>query len=70
VARDAGIGYRTVQRARLAREPIQREAAYKLKQIEIRDAKHQENLFVTHAAIISSFEPHPVTFSVEIADRN
>jgi hypothetical protein len=32
----------------LAREPLRREAAYKLKQINIRDAKYTEEIFVTH----------------------
>jgi hypothetical protein len=32
----------------LAREPLRREAAYKLKQIDIRDAKYVEEIFVTH----------------------
>jgi hypothetical protein len=32
----------------LAREPLRREAADKLKQINIRDAKHAEEIFVTH----------------------
>jgi hypothetical protein len=32
----------------LAREPLRREATYKLKQINIRDAKHVEEIFVTH----------------------
>ena len=32
----------------LAREPLRREAAQKLKQIDIRDAKHWEEMFVTH----------------------
>jgi DNA transposition AAA+ family ATPase len=32
----------------LAREPLRREAAQKLKQIDIRDAKHREEMFVTH----------------------
>jgi DNA polymerase III delta prime subunit len=32
----------------LAREPLRRAAAQKLKQIDIRDAKHREEMFVTH----------------------
>ena len=32
----------------LAREPLRREATQKLKQIDIRDAKHRDEMFVTH----------------------
>jgi hypothetical protein len=32
----------------LARDPLRRKAAYKLKQIDIRDANHREQIFVTH----------------------
>jgi DNA transposition AAA+ family ATPase len=32
----------------LAREPLRREAAHKLKEIDIRDAKYVEEVFVTH----------------------
>ena len=50
---DACARYQYIHRLRsglqsLAREPLRREAAHKLKQIDIRDAKHREEMFVTH----------------------
>jgi hypothetical protein len=32
----------------LAKEPLRREAAQKLKQINVRDAKHRKELFLKH----------------------
>lgn len=50
----------------LAREPLRREAAYKPKQINIRDAKHVEEIFVTHdwlAGPIPKLKPTYATIS-------
>ena len=50
----------------LAREPLRREAAQKLKQIDIRDAKHREEMFLTHdwlAGPIPKLKPTYATIS-------
>jgi DNA transposition AAA+ family ATPase len=50
----------------LAREPLRREAAYKLKQIDIRDAKHREEMFVTHDWLSGPAPKLKPTYSVVV----